>query len=219
MTSFASLNGIRIVSGSLTIPLYGAWNADLYLATTDTVSAPAQVTLGNLTLTGFIFRQAAFAGTRSCWVVGGTGGWRSILIRRSYYFEQGVQLSTVLGDAARENGETVSVPVDRTLGARFVRESAQGSRLLRLLAGPNWYIDASGVTQIQAWPSTQVASAFTAINQLGGEQRFVIATEDEAAWLPNASFASPFLNGTFTASTIRYTFTGNGLFRVEVLAS
>src|SRR5260221_12953862 len=75
MSDFASLNGVRIATASILVPLYGAWAGDVQLTGTDTVPTAVTLTLGDLTLKGAVYRQAAFAGTRRLRIIGGPGGW------------------------------------------------------------------------------------------------------------------------------------------------
>ncbi len=214
---FASLGGVRIVSGTITIPLYGMWSGDVSLATGDVVPDDADLVLGNLTLRGHVYRQALFAGGRTCRLVAGHGGWRTVVPAKQYSLASGVALSLVLRDAAMEVGESVNVPNDQTIGVAYVREQAQASRVLRQLAGANWYVDPAGVTQIKAWPTAQVTTTFTPIDQRGAAGVIVIATEDYAAWMPGKTFAAPTLDTTYAVGGVRYAFEGDGRFRLEVM--
>lgn len=219
MSAFAALAGVRIVSGSFAIPLLRAWSGDVTLATADPVPADVSLTVGNLSLTGHVYRQAIFGGQRVCRVVAGFGGWRRTLPVRHYGLPGGVQLSLVLNDAALEVGEKVNVPSDRSIGVNYVREELPAARILNQLADDEWYIDNSGVTQIAAWPTRKIPSPFTAVSQDGGSGVLEIATEDYAAWMPNATFASPFLDGTYTVGGVRFAAEGDGQLRLQVMTS
>jgi hypothetical protein len=209
---FATVNGVRILSGSILFPLYGAWVGDVVLETPDDIAPNLTVIIGNLTLTGFAFRMAPFAGSRLVRMVGGFGGWRKPLPPKQYQNPAGIAVSLVLGDAAMEVGERVSVPTDGILGTNFVREAAPASRVLRQLAGANWH-----VTQVAVWPSVAIVSDFQVIDFKAGEGRMTVATEDYASWLPGASFASTFIQGTYDVDAVMYVFDREGTFRMEVL--
>jgi hypothetical protein len=213
---WGSVNGQRIVSGSLGMPLLGAWVADVVLASDQPISGPVTLALGNLTLTGAVYRQAPFAGLVEARVVAGAGGWSKTVQARGYDQPSGVLASTVLRDAANEVGETVRVAIDRTVGSLWVRLADKASRTLRALA-PSWYIDTAGVTQVGTRPASLVRSDFTAEAFSGASGRLRIATEDPASWLPGATFSSATV-GTLTVRSVRHDIAADGKARLMVMA-
>lgn len=215
MTTFATLNGIQIVSGTLAIPLVGMWTADVHIATDTPETGPATIVLGNLTLQGTVFRAEPFAGQTRARIVGGGGGWRKTLPERGYANQSGVSLKMVLSDAASECGEKVNV-TDTQIGPFYARPADRASFSLRAFC-PAWYVDTAGVTQIAPWPVVVVGSEFQVIDQNPDEGVVTIATEDYASWLPGASFTSDTLSGTFQCAGVVYRFDGDGKFRLEVL--
>lgn len=217
MALFASLAGIPVVTGSITVPLYGLWSADVQLGTDDDVTDDASLVLGDLTLTGHIYRQSLFGGQRKCRLVGGFGGWRKVVSAKPYSLAGGIKLSLVVNDAALEVGEKVSITDDQIIGIAYVRENSIASDVLRQLAGANWYVDPAGITQIKAWPKTNITTPFTVIDQDGDQGKITIATENYAAWLPNAEFTAPQLDATYTIGSSTYRFQDDGTARVEVL--
>jgi hypothetical protein len=218
VTAFATFNGARVVSGSIAIPLYGMWSGDVSLSDDGAVNTTGPLVLGNLTLQGAIYRQAAFGGRRALRLIAGAGGWHKIVPKRQYYLAApGVLLSTILNDAAMEVGETIGRLTDGIVGTGFARIEGPAAYVLRSLAGSSWYIDPAGVTQIEAWPTKPVQTEFTVVEQDGGQGRITIATEDYAAWMPGTTFAGPTLAGTYTSGGVRYVFAEDGTFRLEVL--
>lgn len=218
VTYFAA-NGNRVTSGSLTIPYYGAWTADLMLAEPDALSSPVTVTIGPLSLTGAVVRSAPFAGARQARLVAGAGGWRKSLVSRSYQFGAGVKLSTVLGDAATELGEKINLPTDVVLGAAWTRPTQTGGQLLRQLAA-QWWIDNAGVTQFaSSRPSTTVSSAFVVVSDETGLGEYDIATEAPQDWAPGATFSAPTIAGNPMISSVTYRVDNDGLLRVRVLST
>lgn len=222
-TAYATFGSLRIVSGSINLPMYGAWVADLVFALTDNVpSTPTPLVLGNLTLTGTVIRTANFAGARSARIVAGAAGWRNNVTARAYQNPGGISLSTVLGDAAAEVGEQVNVVAasNGSIGTDFIRRAAPASRLLRYLAGPVWYIDNAGVTQVApARSSTAITSDFQVTEWSGGKGLFQIAAEDVASWQPGNTFTSPVTVATQTISTTRLDIDNDGTFRLHVLTA
>ncbi len=219
MSFFSSLAGQRIVSGTLAIPLYGLWVGDVMLASDDPIPDAVPVVIGNLTLHGYVYRSAPFGSNRRCLVIAGYGGLRKVVTPKQYALAGGVRLGMVLRDMAMEVGERVNVPkaLDRVIGTGYAREGAAASRVLRQLAGENWYVDPAGVIQIQAWPTRKVSSPFTVIDQDGAPGIVTIASEDYAAWMPNCTFAAPTLAGTLTSGGTLFRFGGDGEFRMEVM--
>lgn len=214
--TFATLNGVPIVAGSLIIPLIGMWTADIELATDMAETGAATIVLGNLTLVGTVVRSSPFAGQTRARAVGGAGGWRTQIPAQGYSNSSGVALSMVLNDAALACGETANIPNDTTIGPFYARPADAAVFSLRTFC-PAWYVDTSGVTQIAPWPVVVVGSPFTVIDQRTDEGIVTIATEDYASWLPGASFQSDTLNATFQCAGVEYIFDNDGKFRLQVL--
>jgi hypothetical protein len=214
--AFATLNGANIVSGTLVVPLVGMWTADIAIATGAAETGAATIVLGNLTLAGTIYRADPFAGQTRARIVGGAGGWRQPIASQSYGLQSGIQLSSVLEDAASLVGETVNVPNDVVIGPFYVRPADLASFTLRQFC-PAWYIDTAGVTQIASWPVTVVGSSFLVTSQRPDEGMVEIATEDYASWLPGASFTAPNLEGAFQSAGTVFAFASDGTFRLQVL--
>jgi len=219
MTDFyASLSGVRVVSGVVTLPYYGLASGDLVLATEDEVPASCTLRVGNLALAGTVYRQAAFAGSRSVRFVAGAGGWRRVVSPRAYRDPGGVALSMVLRDLAAEVGESIAITADRTIGTAFVREAAPAARILRQLVGREWWIDAAGVTRFGARASAEVRSDYQVEVRDGAGGRFVISTEDLASWAPGAAFFNPIVAGAQTIASVSIVMASSGKLRLDVLA-
>jgi hypothetical protein len=216
---FASCAGLQIVSGSLMVPLVGAWTADLQLATQQQVSGQVAVVIGNLTLQGTVYRSEFYGGQVRARIVGGYGGWRTQAPAQGYGNDNGIKLSTVLQDLATAVGEKVNIVADTNIGNAFARVAfgtSVASDVLWQLT-PGWHVDPAGVTQTAAWPSLNVTTPFTVTDQKPDEGVIEIATEDYASWLPGCVFTSPLLNGSYTSAGVHYTWSNDGKFRFEVL--
>lgn len=224
MSYFASCAGLQIVSGSLMVPLVGAWTADLTLPGGQQVSGQVEVVIGNLTLQGTVYRSEVYGGQVRARVVGGFAGWRTQAPPQGYGSGNGLQLSTVLNDLAAAVGERMNVVADTNIGNAFARVNFGSSvasdvlwQLVQLGFMPAWYIDPAGVTQAGAWPPSQVTSPFMPTDQKTDEGVIEIATEDYASWMPGCSFSHPLLAGSYTSAGVHYLWTGDGKFRFEVL--
>jgi hypothetical protein len=224
MSLFASVASYQIVSGSLMIPLIGAWTADLSLAGEETVSGTVPVVIGNLTLTGTVFRSESYGGQTKVRLVGGYGGWRTPIQPQGYGSSNGIQLSTLLGDAAQACGEKLNVAASVSIGNGYARcafgTSVAGDLLWHMIdLGfiPSWYVDPTGMTQVQTWPSSAVTTPFTPTAQHPDQGMIEVATEDYVSWMPGCTFSSPLLSTTYTSSGVHYVWDDAGKFRFEVL--
>lgn len=219
MSAYASLGAARIISGHVTILRYGIWTADVLLDLTTEIAAQTTLTIGDLVLTAHVYRMATFAGSRSALALGGFGGWLRELPPRAYRSASGVLLSIVLGDAAREVGESIVVANDVSLGTQFTRERMQAGKLLRQLAGPDWWVANDGVTHVGPRPSGAISSPFTAISYSASKGRVEIATENLADWMPGRSFTAPTMPTARTIQSVIHTLTNEGTTRTEVLVT
>lgn len=217
---FASVNGERIISGSLCIPYFRMWVADVVLASASELATACTLQIANLKLTGHIFRMASFSGSKSARIVGGYGGWRKVLAEQSYTNANGVKLGLVMGDAASLAGEQINVVDDRTIGTYYIREKAKGTQVLAQHLGPTWYVDTKGVTQAQdRTDKSKIESDFTVVAWSGGKGRFEIATEDIASWLPARTFSSATVPDLQSISMTTVDFDNAGKLRLGVLTA
>ncbi len=217
--STISINGQRVVSGSIAIPMHGPWVADVVLSLAEPLTPAASIVIGNLTLVGTVYRMASFAGSKSARVVGGAGGWRKPLPARGYSHDAGVLASTVMTDAARESGETIVVDQDRQLGTSWARDAGKAEGTLKLITGGIWWIDPAGVTQTRARDASLISTPFTAIAWSGGKGQFEIATEFYSDWQPGRTFNAPTIGSVQTVSSVRFDATNNGKLRLIVLSA
>lgn len=221
MGFFASCAGFQVVGGSLMVPMIGAWTADLQLATSNAVTGPVSVVIGNLTLQGYVYRSEPYGGQTRARLVGGYGGWRTTIPDQGYGSSSGVLLSHILGDAANACGERISLPKDATVGNAFVRVEGPASDVLWQCMSQglisSWYVAPSGVTTMAAWPVAQVQTPFTVTDQQPDTGLVEIATEDYVSWLPGCTFTAPQLTGSYQNGGVVYTFDNEGKFRFQVL--
>lgn len=215
---YLALNGRRIVSARVTVPFYGAWCADVTLAIADTIPLTSVLTIGDLTLNGTIFRMASFSGSRSARLVGGGAGWRKVIPAQAYYNPLGVRASIVLGDAASIVGERLNLVTDSVLGTSYVREAAPAERVLRLIAGAQWWIDSSGVTQVGPRAGGAITSPFQIINWSGGKGWFDVSTETLSDWMPGRTFSNSNVTKAQQIGMVTYVADNDGKLRVNVLS-
>ncbi len=213
---FLAFGGIRAPIAALTLPA-NIWVADLQFAESDELPATAELTVGDLTLLGTAYRQADFAGSRYVRVVGGYGGWHRSVAQRAYALPGGVQMSLVLRDLAAEIGERVTIGTDRVLGDHFVREAGPAHRILRQLAGREWYVDDDGTTRIQVRPSAVVQGDYLVNSFDGARGELVIATESYTEWRPGNTFSNALVPSVQTIATVRLESDNAGMLRHTIL--
>lgn len=215
---FANLNGEHVMKCRATIPYYGAWTADVLLSLAIVLSSPVTLSIGNLSLVGTVTRAATFAGARGIRIVGGGGGWRKVVSSRTYQSAAGVKISHVLGDAAAEVGEKISLTSDSLMGPFYIRAEQPAADLLRMFTNGLWWMDPSGTTQVApSRPSPTVASAFQVTGYAGAIGKVEIATEDVAAWMPGVQFSAPTIPDTKTVSSVTHDVGNDGVHRLELL--
>lgn len=217
--SFATLAGQRIVSGSINVPYYGIWTGDVTLAVAAPLPVQTTLVIGDLSMVCAIYRSASFTASRSARILGGYGGWRKVIPGQSYQSSSGVNASMVLRDVAAACGEQINIPQDSVIGTSYTRESAAGERVLRLMAGPSWYIDSQGVTQVALRPTGRITSPFSVIDWSGAKGRFEIATENYGDWLPGRSFLNSNISVAQAIGMTTYTLENDGKLRLTVLSS
>ena len=216
-----SLAGHRVVSGSIELPAYGLWAADVMLADDEPLPASAPLVVGDLTLQSYAYRSYAFAGNRKSRLVGGfSGGWMRSVGALEYVNPPGLTLSLVLSDMASTVGERVNVVTDQTFGSFFFRRGTGASkRALDQLVGRTWWIDPTGVVQVGAVRSAlAISSAFTVNDYVGAEGRAIISTESPSDWMPGRTWTSPAVTTPQTISSVRHS-VADGKLRTEVLGA
>lgn len=213
---YLSVNGLSFVRGELTIPAWGIWHADLYLASSTTLpmGSAATVQIADLTATGTVVRSLSWTGQRGVRIVGGKAGWRRTVSAKQYANPQGLTAGTVITDTAKTVGETVTVTADRALGFAWTRANVPASDVLQAIAPAAWYVRLDGVTVVGPRDEGSVLQSFTAVKLDQAADILTVATENPAEWLPGKSYASPQVQGTI--QRVRHMIDGMKL-RTEVV--
>jgi hypothetical protein len=216
--SAITINGAAVTVASITISMFGAWSADVTLPAGSTISSPATIVAGDLSIVGTVVRQGAYSNSTLARVVGGAAGWRKVLPVRGYSHAAGVLLSSVVGDAASEVGETVTISTDRSLGGHYAREGGQkAERILHLLVDGQWWIDNTGRTRLDARDASPIVMPFTVVSWMPSKGVFEIATESLSSWTPGRTFTASTVAGTQTISSVTIAASNEGKLRLTVL--
>lgn len=223
---FASVSGHRIVEGSITIPEHGAWTADVKVSDATNIAGSVSVVLGGLTLAGYAYRQFPFAGANTLRIVGGAGGWGQAVKPRSYYLTGGVPLGMVLGDLAKDVGETIALANPGTLGQAYVRvtptNTTAGDLLSELvsLVGLRWWVDPSGTTRVAtARTGAAIQTAYQVIDYHGGTGWADVATESMQDWMPGNTFDGPTIGIAQPIGMTTFVVGNDGKLRARVLVA
>lgn len=203
--SESTINGLPLLRATVTLPRCGVWTADVEAQSGETLSGDVTIELQGLRLVGTIEDGAPYRERGWYRVLGGKGGWRSVLPARAYRNEAGVKLTTVVNDAAREAGESVGTFAERRIGPGFVRPRAEAARVLDLLTPDAWYVDPSGVTQIGSWPVVPYGLTYQLIDSRPDRKRVTLAAEDLTGLVPGAT-----LEG-MEAASVRHELTPDGI--------
>lgn len=216
MSNYSSYAGSRIVEMSLSLRLYGLWTAEIAVATGNALPSTGQLTHGNLTLRGAVYRQGTLGGTTRALLVGGFGGWSKAVPERGYQLLSGVLLSLVLSELAAEVGEQVAVTADGSLGNWWTRPATRAGAVLRAAAGPLWWVDASGVVQVGPRPGGSVTTPFQPQAWDGGAGVLTISSDDVASWQPGVTFSNVLVPQQ-TVSAVRHVVGNDGRARMRVM--
>lgn len=214
MSTLLSLNG-QTVTGSIHIPAVGATivqftgNPEFQVPQTGNV-----VQFGEISFTCAKVRAEQWQGSTIGKLIVGSGGWGKVLSPKFYRLPAGVKLSLILGDAAREVGETIDVSPDRVLGPFYVRENFPAQTLLNRLC-VDWYISPDGVTHTGPRAGGTVSSRFDVIDNDPSFSRVVVATDAPLDWVPGRTFSNGYIP-TRTIDSVTHIIQGTTC-RTEVL--
>jgi hypothetical protein len=220
---FASLTGLPVVRLALTIPFTGIWHADVSLDRAIDLSGPQVLTLSDFVGACSVVRAVDFTGARSVRLVGGTGGWRSIVPPLQYQNPGGVLLSAILGDVAATVGEippVVGPTVSPVAGPAFVRQGGAASLVLQDLFGASWWMDQTGTIQATPRLPTAILAPVDVLQVRGSSGIYRVASVGDilAPWVPGALFASVTMTAPATVNRVCHVLE-DGALRTEIMVA
>lgn len=205
----ATLNSHRVTNARVDLPAWGCWYADATIDTAQALTGKVTLKIADLTLIGTILSGGADDGTaRSHFrIVGGAGGWGRVIKAKSETNDAGVKAVTVIGDAAREVGETLDTSTiansERT-GPGYVRPKGPACRILETLRPQAWYVGEDGVTRIGARSGATIPKTVgMKIDKARGTVE--VSAESIAKYLPGAVVAG------ITAVDVQHEISSKGL--------
>lgn len=209
--STATLNGRVAGSCKVTIPLNGAPIVDVYLTDTLPVSARSTVTVGTLALVCSPVRTGQFMGSTFARMAGGSAGWMRAVPAKGYTQANGLQGAQIVGDAAREVGETIGAVVPGSVGNFYGRMAGAASQVFALFPrNVNWWVDYRGLTQVGTRTPGLVTARVEVLDFNPDLGRVTLTMDDTAALVPGLTLASP-LFGSGIINCIGWTVTESKL--------
>lgn len=154
-----TIDNIELSTARAALPEHGVWSlrAELVGAKAPARGARVAVVLGDLRLSGTVRLSDVYVERAEVLVVGGADGWSKNVKQRPYRSDNGVRISLVAGDLARDVGETLG-PLGsletHVLGYGWVRPAGLASTALSELWRP-WYVDIDGITRLGDRPRVQ----------------------------------------------------------------
>ncbi len=182
----STLNGHGVTSARTMHSSWGCWYASVSIDGEAELSGAVDLVIADLTLRGAVVSGGPDKGRAHYRVVGGAGGWGRTLPRKSYVNDAGVKYSSVLGDAAREAGETLdatTLPTSR-IGTAWVRPEGRASAALQSLAPTGWYVGEDGVTRLGARAPSVLPAGVTHGPVDRARRMVTLASDTLAAILP-----------------------------------
>jgi hypothetical protein len=155
--STAAISGVTVLECRVHLPRWGLWFAEVVTDQPAELSGQVTLTVADLNLRGTIVAGGPWLGRSAYRIVGGAGGWAKRIPSKGYASDAGVKASTVIGDAAREAGETVEGAPKTSLGPAWERMAGAASLTLQLCTERAWYVGEDGVTRFGARPRQQYA--------------------------------------------------------------
>lgn len=206
-----TVNGLGITHALVTLPLTGAWHADVRVSprqgdTGVALAGLVTLTFDDLTLTGTVLRSQVDDGEIAARIVGGAGKLSNVVSARYYYGSPTVR--RVIEDILRDTGgETLAVDSSATVLSTVlavwqrVAESA-GAALSRITAanGGSWRVKPDGTVLIvgaETWPVVEPPH----VNVAGSDP--VVGTY-RVAWADGSLPAIVLPGITFRGSRIAY---------------
>lgn len=185
-----TLAGRPMLRCALTVPRWGIWQADAVVASSEPIAVGTRVVLelGGATYSGTVRSGGVWRDAGRYRVVGGAGGWSTVLRDRSYQSALGVRRDNVVADAARECGETIGDTWDDArLGPHFVRVAGEASQVLDAVATESWHVDELGDTQLGRRAPSTFARPYVVAERNDERGLLVIQAESIVGLVPGAT--------------------------------
>jgi hypothetical protein len=168
------------------IPAFGLWwcDAELSDAVELAVGSAALISVADIQLTATVVAGGAANGRSSFRLVGGHGGWRSVVPAKGYYDSAGVSVAALITELASTVGEEVAdIPIGR-VSEHYARCSVRASQILSILAPNAWHVGLDGVTRFGSRAVVQLDRTDTRVEIFRAQARVDLAVESLADLIP-----------------------------------
>jgi hypothetical protein len=207
------LEGRPVVGLSMLLPWRGVGSATAKLAGVVALEGPVTLRVGDVEFACTVVDCRSYALATTVELVLGGAGWRKLVAPRAHHNDATVLASTVATLLAAELGETIAVDaaVDAPIGAvDFVREAAEGARVLDQLFGGRWWVEADGTTRAGLRPS-YAATSLLVLDVDARLQWADVSSSVVADCLPGVTFEDTRFSEPFTAHTSEIWIEGGAL--------
>lgn len=171
-----TLDGATVLSFSLSLPMSGAWSADVQVAASDAPVAGARASLqlpGADAWSGLVKRSGVFGDRVQVRLIGGHLDWQATVEARNY---RNVSLETVLYDLGVETDQSVSTQVQ--FWTRSSGSIGQSVQQVADYLGLNWRINPDGTVRLRAESPTAVSADHVEIERIESRGLIVVAPEN-----------------------------------------
>jgi len=203
MPAYANVNGETVIDGALFVPNVGPWWAEVTFETAPDLSGAVTFSLGPLDLSGTIdpTHDGVFGEQRRSRIIGGGGGWGTLVPAQHYHNDAGVRALAVAQDAARLAGETLGDfnPAADAVGVDYVRESGAASRVLEdVIGGVPWFVDYSGSTIVGERTQSEAATGSYEVLDFNPRENLATVAIDDLSLVGVGSILTEGLDGPLT---------------------
>jgi hypothetical protein len=153
--SSAVLADQTVTECTLQIPSWGRAWADVEIAEAVELTGQQTLKIADASYVMTIMSGGVTdAGRARYRLVAGAGKWGDDIPKQSYANDALITASLAVRDAATACGEPIGTLPSGNVGPHFARRAGPACDALNLVAPRGWYVDAAGVTQCAARPST-----------------------------------------------------------------
>ena len=186
--SFATCNGLAVLSGSILLPIHGVWVAELTLdGDEDFAGESASIDVAGVVATGSFIRAGSWQGRTEVRIAGGPSGLHVELAAKGYL---GVEARVPVTDVMLASGASLNASSDSsalgTLLAFYARAQGTSGRALDAIAdaiGCQWRVMLDGSIWIGSESWSESTANYDVLDSKGKESR-LITTFDALDMLP-----------------------------------
>ena len=139
-------------------------------------------------------------------IIGGGGGWSTLVKAVHYHNDAGISARSVAEDAARLASETLGgfEPEQTSIGGDYQRQSGAASRVLEdVIGSAQWWVDFEGLTQVGIRETGEIPSnAYQFLSWNPDQEMAVLAVDSLSDFLPGKTFEADEA-GTLTVREMR----------------